>query len=47
MYDYKTGYIILLNAIVNALNQIERLEIREARDLLVNARFEAEEEVNE
>ena len=43
MSDYKKAYILLQNAISNALNQIERYEILKAREILIKAQLEAKD----
>ena len=45
MSDYEKAYILLQNAICDALNQIERYEILKARQILIKAQFEAKDTV--
>jgi len=43
MPDYQKLYAILFNAITDALRKIDRLQIKEARQLLIRAQQETEE----
>ena len=44
MNDYKIPYHILFNAISDALNELENLNISKVREILITAQQEAEEE---
>ena len=43
MSNYEKAYILLQNAICDALNQIERYEILRAREILIKAQFDAKD----
>ena len=43
MNNYKKPYLVLFNGITDAIRKIENLEIKEARQLLVEAQQNAEE----
>lgn len=44
MNEYKKPYVVLFNAITDALVQIDCLEIIKAKNILIKAQLEAEEE---
>lgn len=44
MNDYKLSYYMLFNAISDALEELENLNISRAREILVTAQQQAEEE---
>lgn len=47
MQEYKRAYLRLFNAVTDALSDLERQDFGAARDLLIRARQEAEEQIVE